>query len=101
MASLSARIFIRATNRELEIPTGLFIDNEFVPSAASANEFIQYDISLPFADKDCNPIEPCSAVNPATEETICTVVAGNYVTPICTTETRKLMCPDHQARWRT
>jgi aldehyde dehydrogenase (NAD+) len=49
MASLSARIFIRATNRELEIPTGLFIDNEFVPSAASANELIQYDISLSFA----------------------------------------------------
>lgn len=41
MASLSARIFIRAINRELEIPTGLFINNEFVPSADSAQELIQ------------------------------------------------------------
>lgn len=46
MTSLSARIFIRATNRELEIPTGLFINNEFVPSVDSANEPIQYDHSL-------------------------------------------------------
>ncbi|OJA16986.1 hypothetical protein AZE42_00575 [Rhizopogon vesiculosus] len=58
MASLSARIVIRATNRELEIPTGLFIDNQFVPSVDSASE-------------------PIQAVNPSTEEPICSVVAGS------------------------
>jgi len=47
MTSLSARILIRATNRALEIPTGLFIDNEFVPSVDSASEPIQYDHSSP------------------------------------------------------
>ncbi|KAG2152144.1 aldehyde dehydrogenase domain-containing protein [Suillus cothurnatus] len=58
MASLSTRIVIRATNRELEIPTGLFINNEFVPSADSPNDLIHL-------------------VNPATEEPICSVVAGS------------------------
>ncbi|KAG1753943.1 aldehyde dehydrogenase domain-containing protein [Suillus paluster] len=58
MASLSARIVVHAANRELEIPTGLFINNEFVPSADSPNELIY-------------------AVNPATEETLCSVVAGS------------------------
>ncbi|KAG1806904.1 aldehyde dehydrogenase domain-containing protein [Suillus plorans] len=58
MASLSTRIVIRATNRELDIPTGLFINNEFVPSADSPNDLIHL-------------------VNPATEETICTVAAGS------------------------
>ncbi|KAG1839072.1 aldehyde dehydrogenase domain-containing protein [Suillus tomentosus] len=58
MASLSTRIVIRATNRELDIPTGLFINNEFVPSADSPNDLIHL-------------------VNPATEETICSVAAGS------------------------
>lgn len=58
MASLSARIVIRAANRELEIPTGLFINNEFVPSADSPNDLIHL-------------------VNPATEEAICSVTAGS------------------------
>ncbi|KAG2077513.1 aldehyde dehydrogenase [Suillus decipiens] len=58
MASLTARIVIRATNRQLEIPTGLFINNEFVPSADSPNNLIHL-------------------VNPATEETICSVAAGS------------------------
>lgn len=77
MASLSTRIVIRATNRELDIPTGLFINNEFVPSADSPNDLIQYDPShLP--DNDRNLFEPCSLVNPATEETICSVAAGKF-----------------------
>lgn len=58
MASLLTRIVIRATNRELDIPTGLFINNEFVPSADSPNDLIHL-------------------VNPATEETICSVAAGS------------------------
>jgi len=75
MASLSARIFIRATNRELEVPTGLFINNQFVPSVDSTSEPILYVTSF---DNVRNSIVG-SAINPATEETICTVVAGNYV----------------------
>jgi aldehyde dehydrogenase (NAD+) len=74
MASLSARIVIRAANRELEIPTGLFINNEFVPSADSPNDLIQYDLSHLF-DKDHDLFER-SLVNPATEEAICSVIAG-------------------------
>jgi hypothetical protein len=57
MASLSTRIVIRATNRELEIPTGLFINNEFVPSADSPNDLIQYDHSHLSSDKDCDLFE--------------------------------------------
>ncbi|KIK99245.1 hypothetical protein PAXRUDRAFT_822937 [Paxillus rubicundulus Ve08.2h10] len=53
----TAKILIPATRREIEIPTGLFINNEFVPSADS-NELIH-------------------AINPATEEVICSVVAGS------------------------
>ncbi|KAH7916194.1 aldehyde dehydrogenase domain-containing protein [Hygrophoropsis aurantiaca] len=55
--SLSARITIPATKRVVEIPTGLFINNEFVPSADSS--------------------EVIDAINPATEEKICSVVAGS------------------------
>jgi len=51
------KIVIPATQREVEIPTGLFINNEFVASADS-NELIH-------------------AVNPATEQVICSVVAGS------------------------
>ncbi|KAI9574578.1 aldehyde dehydrogenase domain-containing protein [Boletus coccyginus] len=53
----TVKIVIPATKREVEIPTGLFINNEFVTSADS-NELIH-------------------AINPATEEVICSVVAGS------------------------
>ncbi|KAG6378821.1 aldehyde dehydrogenase domain-containing protein [Boletus reticuloceps] len=53
----TAKVVIPSTKREVEIPTGLFINNEFVPSADS-NELIH-------------------AINPATEEAICSVVAGS------------------------
>ncbi|KIJ70182.1 hypothetical protein HYDPIDRAFT_104857 [Hydnomerulius pinastri MD-312] len=53
----TAKIVIPSTKREIEVPTGLFINNEFVPSADS-NELIH-------------------AINPATEEFICNVVAGS------------------------
>lgn len=54
---LTTHITIPATGRELDIPTGLFINNEFVTSV----------------DLD----ESIHVVNPATEETICSVVGGS------------------------
>ncbi|KAF9649360.1 aldehyde dehydrogenase [Thelephora ganbajun] len=52
-----AKIHIPATGRTIELPTGLFINNEFVPSADSQ--------------------ETLSVINPATEEEICKVVAAS------------------------
>ncbi|KAF9782759.1 aldehyde dehydrogenase domain-containing protein [Thelephora terrestris] len=51
------KIKIAATGRTIELPTGLFINNEFVPSVDSQ--------------------ETLSAINPATEEEICKVVAAS------------------------
>jgi aldehyde dehydrogenase (NAD+) len=53
----TAKVVIPAAQREVEIPTGLFINNEFVPSTDS-NELLH-------------------TINPATEEVICSVVAGS------------------------
>ncbi|EGN97360.1 hypothetical protein SERLA73DRAFT_184041 [Serpula lacrymans var. lacrymans S7.3] len=53
----TARIVIPATNREVTIPSGLFINNQFVPSADSQ--------------------ELIHTINPATEEPLCSVVAGS------------------------
>jgi len=52
-----AKIKIPATGRTIELPTGLFINNEFVPSVDSQ--------------------ETISPINPATEEEICKVVAAS------------------------
>ncbi|RDB22673.1 Aldehyde dehydrogenase [Hypsizygus marmoreus] len=50
-------INIAALNKQINVPTGLFINNEFVPSVDSQ--------------------ELIHAVNPATEEVICSVVAAS------------------------
>ncbi|KAI0676795.1 NAD-aldehyde dehydrogenase [Trametes maxima] len=50
-------ITVAATGRKITVPTGLFIDNEFVPSVDSK------------ATIDC--------INPSTEEVICSIVAGS------------------------
>ncbi|OSC96717.1 NAD-aldehyde dehydrogenase [Trametes coccinea BRFM310] len=50
-------ISIAATGRKITVPTGLFINNEFVPSVDSK--------------------ETIQCINPATEEVICSVVAGS------------------------
>ncbi|EMD41013.1 NAD-aldehyde dehydrogenase [Gelatoporia subvermispora B] len=50
-------ISITATGRKVTLPTGLFINNEFVPSV------------------DSSDVIQC--LNPATEEVICSVVAGS------------------------
>ncbi|PPQ64704.1 hypothetical protein CVT24_008331 [Panaeolus cyanescens] len=55
--SLSAQVNIPSLNKTVTIPTGLFINNEFVPSVDSQ--------------------ELIHAINPATEETICSVVAAS------------------------
>lgn len=38
----STKISITALNKQITLPTGLFIDNEFVPSVDSTEELIQY-----------------------------------------------------------
>ena len=38
--ALTVKIVVPTTQREIEVPTGLFINNEFVPSADS-NELIR------------------------------------------------------------
>ncbi|EJF63030.1 NAD-aldehyde dehydrogenase [Dichomitus squalens LYAD-421 SS1] len=48
---------IPATGKQITVPTGLFINNEFVPSVDST--------------------ETIQCINPATEEVICSVVAGS------------------------
>ncbi|TFK55757.1 NAD-aldehyde dehydrogenase [Heliocybe sulcata] len=50
-------ITIPATGRKIAVPTGLFINNEFVPSVDSKDTI--------------------QTVNPATEEVICSIVAGS------------------------
>lgn len=40
--ALPVKIVIPTTQRKIEVPTGLFINNEFVPSVDS-NELLQYD----------------------------------------------------------
>ncbi|KAH8106050.1 NAD-aldehyde dehydrogenase [Cristinia sonorae] len=56
MAS-SVEVTVTATGRKIQVPTGLFINNEFVPSADSK--------------------ETIECIDPATESTICSVVAGS------------------------
>uniref|UniRef100_A0A0W0FCY1 Putative NAD-aldehyde dehydrogenase n=1 Tax=Moniliophthora roreri TaxID=221103 RepID=A0A0W0FCY1_MONRR len=53
----TATVTIPALNKQISVPTGLFIDNEFVPSVDSKETI------------------PC--YNPATEELICEVVAAS------------------------
>ncbi|KAF8971916.1 aldehyde dehydrogenase domain-containing protein [Flammula alnicola] len=57
MPALSASINVARLNKTFVIPTGLFIDNQFVPSVDSQ--------------------ELIYALNPVTEEIICSVVAGS------------------------
>ena len=73
--ALTATISIPRLNKDIAISTGLFINNEFVPSVDS-QELIQSVFILPkdkFVDR-----YSLSAINPATEELICSVVAGIY-----------------------
>ena len=72
--SLSAEITLPRLNKKITLPTGLFINNEFVPSVDS-KELIQSVLSL---SKDKHSETNSSAINPATEELICSVVAGRY-----------------------
>ncbi|KAL4075938.1 aldehyde dehydrogenase domain-containing protein [Scleroderma yunnanense] len=55
--SLTARIVIPVTGRLIDVPTGLFINNKFVASVDSE--------------------ELIHVINPATEDSICSVVAGS------------------------
>ncbi|KAF9569015.1 aldehyde dehydrogenase [Agrocybe pediades] len=55
--ALIATVHIPRLNKDITVPTGLFINNEFVPSVDSQ--------------------EVIHAINPATEETICSVVAAS------------------------
>ncbi|RXW25272.1 hypothetical protein EST38_g540 [Candolleomyces aberdarensis] len=53
----TATVNIEKLNKSIQVPTGLFINNEFVPSVDSQ--------------------ERIDAINPATEEVICSVTAGS------------------------
>ncbi|KAI0939081.1 hypothetical protein AcW1_004214, partial [Taiwanofungus camphoratus] len=50
-------ITVAATGRKIRVPTGLFINNEFVPSVDSK--------------------ETIECINPATEEIVCSIIAGS------------------------
>lgn len=69
----SVKIIIPVTQREVEVPTGLFINNEFVPSVDST-ELIQ--CVSPSFDHISYTQDNDRAINPATEGVICSVVAG-------------------------
>ncbi|KAJ7047459.1 aldehyde dehydrogenase domain-containing protein [Mycena alexandri] len=56
--AMSATATVRVLGSEIKVPTGLFINNEFVPSVEDAGEFIH-------------------AVNPFSEEVICSVVSAS------------------------
>ena len=87
MAAQPVTLTIPATGRKITVPTGLFINNEFVPSVDST-ETIQY---VPFNWRTshmdpshlrdlrrhmCAEICGYRCINPATEEAICSIVAG-------------------------
>ncbi|KAH9912714.1 NAD-aldehyde dehydrogenase [Fomitopsis serialis] len=57
MSAQTVEIAVPKTGRKIQVPTGLFINNEFVPSVDSK--------------------ESIECVNPATEEVICSVAAGS------------------------
>lgn len=69
-----AKIEIPATGRIIELPTGLFINNEFVPSVDSC-ETLRCVISRVIKQSMMGLI-PHSPINPATEQEICQIVAG-------------------------
>ncbi|KAI0721942.1 NAD-aldehyde dehydrogenase [Cerioporus squamosus] len=57
MVAQPVTVTVPATGKKITVPTGLFINNEFVPSVDST--------------------ETIQCINPATEEVICSVVAGS------------------------
>ncbi|KAH9843665.1 NAD-aldehyde dehydrogenase [Rhodofomes roseus] len=57
MSAQTVEITVPKTGRKIQVPTGLFINNEFVSSVDSK--------------------ETIETINPATEEVICSVVAGS------------------------
>ena len=72
----TVNVQIPSLNKQITVPTGLFIDNEFVPSFDSS-EMITYArvlcCKVTFIDAEFR------AINPATEEIICSVVSGNAI----------------------
>jgi aldehyde dehydrogenase (NAD+) len=68
-------ITIATTNKQISVPTGLFINNEFVPSVEGSPEkilYVSHSILL-----RCHVQAKFRAINPSTEEVICSVVSGN------------------------
>jgi aldehyde dehydrogenase (NAD+) len=70
----SVKITIPSSGKKISVPTGLFINNEFVPSVDSQELIESVDLAIRF--RFCILILLDSAINPATEEVICQVVAG-------------------------
>jgi len=73
--ALTATISIPRLNKDITVSTGLFINNEFVPSVDSQELIQSVFVASQRLDKFIDQYL-FSAINPATEELICPVVAG-------------------------
>lgn len=75
-SSLTASLSL-PSGKKLTVPTGLFIDNKFVPSVSG--ETIKCVHRVPVTS-DFTNFALHRTVNPSTEEVLCTVQAGNQHT---------------------
>jgi hypothetical protein len=65
------------SNSKILVNTGLFINNEFVPSVENLDR-IKYALCLDHSYINSLATQYHRVYNPSTEEVICTVTAGNY-----------------------
>lgn len=74
----TAQIAVPGTTTTLTVHTGLFINNQFVPSVDS-KDTIEYICARTSISHPClTNYNSTRCINPATEEPICSVVAGGY-----------------------
>jgi aldehyde dehydrogenase (NAD+) len=71
----TAALTISALNKQITVHTGLFINNEFVPSVDSSQK-ITYDLMYRISPEPL--IAKHRALNPATEDVICSVDSGKF-----------------------
>ena len=77
--SRTVQVPVPALKKTISVQTGLFINNEFVASVDS-QELIQF-VNIFFLLLAMVIRSYHSAINPATEEVICSVVAGILLIP--------------------
>lgn len=73
----AVELSIPKSNFRIPVQTGLFINNEFVPSVDNI-EPIRYKFK-PLVQSLIAHSDFHSIYNPSTEELLCTVTAGNYL----------------------